>query len=132
MRPFFETNDQSWVFLSMVYLGLILGLLYDVLGVFRKSGKKVWIIAADILFFLLAALGASFALIQSGQENIRIYALLGLVCGAMIYLLGLHRLFAGLFSWIWKRIVSPISDAVQKVQEGGKKGKKQAGKDKRI
>lgn len=117
MAPFFETQSQVWVFLGMVYLGLGLGFVYDGLGLLRRSGKKGWTVGTDLLFFLLAGAALTLALIITGQDELRIYALLGLVCGGIVYLLGLRRLISGIIVFFKKRITEPIKQAMARARE---------------
>ena len=117
MAPFFETHIQAWVFLGMVYLGLGLGLVYDGLGLVRRSGKKGWTVGTDLLFFILAGAALTLALVITGQEGLRLYALLGLACGGIIYLLGLRRLIAGVASLCKKRIIVPFQAAMAQTKE---------------
>ena len=117
MAPFFETQSQAWVFLSMVYLGLGLGLVYDGLGLLRRLGKKGLTIGTDLLFFLLAGASLTLALVITGEDELRIYALLGLVCGGLVYVLGLHRLITGIISFCKKRIMEPVRQATARAKE---------------
>lgn len=132
MAPFFETQSQAWVFLSMVYLGLGLGFVYDGLGLLRKLGKKGWAIGTDLLFFLLAGASLTLALVITGQDELRIYALLGLVCGGLVYLLGLRRLITGIISFFKKRIMEPLKQVMARARErkerrkSARDGRKQA------
>jgi hypothetical protein len=132
MAPFFETQSQAWVFLGMVYLGLGLGIVYDGFGLVRRSGNKGWIIGTDLLFFLLAGASLTLALVITGQDELRIYALLGLVCGGLIYMLGLRRLITGIISVFKKRIAGPLKQAAARAKErkerkkSAREGRKQA------
>ena len=52
-----STTNQAYIFLATVYLGLILGIIYDIYRAFRmvaKPGK--WLVAIlDLSFWILAA-----------------------------------------------------------------------------
>ena len=132
MAPFFETHSQAWVFLGMVYLGLALGLVYDVLRLVRNLRKKALVFLADLLFFMLAGAALTLALVITGQNSLRLYALLGLVCGGILYLLGLRRLLLGIATFYTKRIGEPLAQTmarsreereVKKAKKGAKKSK---------
>jgi spore cortex biosynthesis protein YabQ len=130
MAPFFETQSQAWVFLGMVYLGVALGLVYDVLGLVRKIGKKAPVFLADLLFFLLAGAALTLALVMTGQNSLRLYALLGLLCGGILYLLGLRRLLLGIAAFYTKRIGEPLKEAMARSREARdvRRAKKEAAK----
>lgn len=88
MKLFFETASQVCSFLSAVPVGFGAALCID-LG--KNSGMlRLWI---DLL--LVTACGASlFWLVYVLQEeSLRLYHLLGLVCGALIYLRGMGTVF---------------------------------------
>lgn len=129
MAPFFETRNQSFVFLGMVYVGLGLGLVYDVLHLAPRPGKKGLTAVADLLFFLLAGLSLTLALVVTGQEGLRLYALLGLVCGGIVYLLGVRRLLKGVAAFVGRRIIAPARSAfaASSRRKGKRKGAPQAG-----
>ena len=116
MAPFFETNSQAWVFLGMVYLGLALGILYDGLSPLRRSGKKGLTACTDLIFFLLAGAALTLALVVTGQDGLRLYALLGLLCGGILYLMGLRRLLLGVAAFFRKRIVKPAQEAMTRAR----------------
>lgn len=103
--------------MGMVYLGLALGLVYDVLGLVRRSGKKAPVFLADLLFFLLAGASLTLALVMTGQGSLRLYALLGLACGGILYLLGLRRLFLGIAAFYNKRISGPFKETMARSRE---------------
>ncbi len=117
MAPFFETKSQAWVFLGMIYLGLGLGVIYDVLGLLRKTKNKGLTAGADLLFFLLAGGALTLALVMTGQDGLRLYSLLGLACGGLLYMLGLRRLVLGIAAFVEKRIVQPAQAAMARHKE---------------
>ncbi len=133
MAPFFETKSQAWVFISMIYLGMALGIVYDGLSLIRKGKKAIWTIGADLLFFLLAGSALTLALVITGQGGLRFYALLGLVCGGIVYLLGIRRLVAGIAALCVKYIIKPTKEAMARTKERKERIKslKQAGKKKK-
>lgn len=117
MAPFFETKSQAWVFLGMIYLGLGLGVIYDALGLLRKTEKKGFIAGADLIFFLLAGGTLTMALVMTGQDGLRLYSLLGLACGGLLYVLGLRRLVLGIAAFMGKRVVKPAQAAMARYKE---------------
>ena len=53
-----STANQAYVFLSTVYTGMVLGLIYDLNRMIRRIFKpRRWIVGAlDLLFWLIAAI----------------------------------------------------------------------------
>ncbi|MEG0767763.1 MAG: spore cortex biosynthesis protein YabQ [Clostridia bacterium] len=85
----FETAGQAWAFWIMLYGGLAMGLLYDVLSLARwllRAGPYVTGVL-DLFFWLAASVLASCALAYAGG-TMRLYTLVGCACGALLYALG--------------------------------------------
>ena len=93
---FFETGRQADLFLLLLYAGGLSALGYDLLSPARKHAPRFLVPALDVLWCLIAAGLCAFALAAGGEGQLRLYALLGLCCGAGIYCLGVRRVFAAL------------------------------------
>ena len=89
---FFETAGQSAVFLLLLYAGAAAAILYDLIAFVRRRCPPAPAAALDILWCLMAGALCLSALILRGESRLRLYALLGLCCGAGIYCLGLRRI----------------------------------------
>lgn len=89
---FFETSGQGAVFLLLLYAGAASGVLYDLIAPFRRRAPRPAAILLDAAWCLLTAGLCFFALTLGGEKEMRIYALLGLCCGAGVYSLGVRRL----------------------------------------
>lgn len=89
----FDTAGQAWVFLAMVYGGMAMGVVYDILCGLRHMLKAKLMLTGlfDLLFWGIAACLASIALAYAGGD-LRPYTLLGLATGALLYAVGLGRL----------------------------------------
>lgn len=98
----FEATRQGSVFLTMVYAGLLCGVVYDILRVLRRMlhAGPIASAAADLLFWLLSALTCSYALLRISHEPVRLYALLGALCGMLLYLAGVSELIYGMVVWL--------------------------------
>ena len=98
---FFETAGQARAFLLLGYAGFLSALLYDGAALLRRASPPflgpVW----DVLWCLLTGLCCALALALGNQSAARLYALLGLLCGAGVYLLGVRAAFLAL-----KRLVT--------------------------
>ena len=101
---FFEATIQSGVFLLLLYAGAAAGILYDLLSFFRRRLPRLLSPLPDLLWCLLCAGLCVCALAWGGEGSLRLYALLGMACGAGIYILGLRRAAAWLLKWV-KRLL---------------------------
>lgn len=92
MKLFFETAIQSWSFLMVLPLGFGLALLLDAGAVTRAFRC-----AADILLVLSAGVAVFSVVVWNGESDLRLFHLLGLLTGAMLYLCGAGRLWRMFF-----------------------------------
>ena len=92
---FFETAGQARTFLLLLYAGFGAGLFYDALALVCRRFPAWARAGADVLWCLLTTCACAFALAVGGERAARLYALLGLCCGGLLYGLGLRRLLQG-------------------------------------
>lgn len=93
LEVLFAQQGQAETFLRMVLLGAAFALALTLGGAWRhRHGLSD---AADVMLTLAALL----VLIHSG-EGLRLYALLGLLLGAVLWETGIRRIFR----WIGKRL----------------------------
>lgn len=90
---FFETANQCRVFLLLLYAGFFSALLYDLLRPLRGVLPRLLRFLPDVVWCLLTAASCALALAIGGESQARLYALLGLCCGAGIYCLGVRTVF---------------------------------------
>lgn len=97
LEVLFAQQGQAETFLRMVLLGAAFALALTLGGAWRhRHGLSD---AADVLCALMLTFLALLVLIHSG-EGLRLYALLGLLLGAVLWETGIRRIFR----WIGKRL----------------------------
>lgn len=112
--------QQTTMFLYALLLGGVIGAVYDVFRVSRVAFRLSWLLVLlqDILFFTLSALLLwRYFLLQSSGE-VRIFVVLGVLLGWIIYFFTLGRLvmrLAGFIIGIITRIVTAILAPVRKI-----------------
>ena len=77
-------SQQLMLFLRSVLLGGVLGLLYDLLRPFRRRGGVVWGGILDALYGITAVSGL-FLFVMAGDGELRIFILMGVVGGAVLF-----------------------------------------------
>lgn len=84
-------SEQLAAFLRAIALGTVLGLIYDLLGVLRRLGGRLWGGALDAAFCLTAA-GSVFLFVMAGDGEMRLFITLGVLGGAVLFWCLLGRL----------------------------------------
>lgn len=113
MRQFFETGGQGFILLLMAYVGFILGVLVDA-AAFIRGRKGGW---PQALLDCAACFGAGTAmamvLILTGQSSLRLYGLLGIAVGWLLYDLGLRSVFLLIYRRVKKFVRKTKSEGVE-------------------
>lgn len=83
----FYTVGQSQIFIAMLYAGLFIGAWYHVLRLVRHLLEAGMILTSimDILFGVGAGVVLIGFLLQANYMDLRLYALLGALCGMILY-----------------------------------------------
>ena len=97
----FYTTGQSAAFLLMLSCGLRIGLLYDLLRLLRRLFQPGFILSLtmDLIFGAAAAGLICLSLVRALDGELRLYALMGALCGFLLYSATLSHLLAALARW---------------------------------
>lgn len=100
------TLYQIPVFVAMLYGGFAIGIVYDLLRVIRAvfRVKRLGNAILDGVFWLIAALICFALLYWLNGAELRLFSLLGLCAGAVIYLWGISRLAQSFFADIARKM----------------------------
>lgn len=87
-------SRQTLLFFTTVGLGMLLGLVFDVFRVFRKTAPHGnWIIQIeDLLFWLTVTLLTFYFLLSRNYGEIRVFTVLGILIGMTCYFVTISRL----------------------------------------
>ncbi|MEG6520645.1 spore cortex biosynthesis protein YabQ [Desulfotomaculum sp. 1211_IL3151] len=99
-------QDQFFYFVLTITIGMVAGLCYDLYKVIRGTLglRKMGTALGDILFWLILT-GIVFILLLLGNwGEVRLYVLLGLALGAILYINIFSRRTTKLIQWIFKAI----------------------------
>ena len=92
----FYTTGQSAAFLLMLACGLRLGLTWDFFRLLRRLFQPGFALslALDLLFGAAAAVVLCASLLRALEGELRLYALMGALCGFLLYGATLSRLLS--------------------------------------
>lgn len=86
---------QLYSFFAYIISGMIIGIFFDIFRILRKSFHTPDIITyiEDILFWLFTGIFLILVLFKFSNGELRIYNILGLLIGVLIYMLSLSKFF---------------------------------------
>lgn len=86
-------NNQAYLFLIFSLNGCIIGILFDLFRILRKSFKTSDVITylEDILFWILTGVSILYTIFVFNNGEIRLYMFLGIMIGVTLYILLLSK-----------------------------------------
>ncbi|MCL2170700.1 MAG: spore cortex biosynthesis protein YabQ [Defluviitaleaceae bacterium] len=88
-------SHQTIIFLATVLLGVLTGFAYDLLRVFRRiiRHNKIAMHFEDCVFWISAAIFIFFFLLTHNFGEVRIFAIVGVLLGMLLYFIIASPLF---------------------------------------
>ena len=88
-------NNQALLFVIFVINGILIGILFDIFRVLRKSFKTSDIITyiEDIMFWIGAGVLTLYFIFCYNNGEIRFFIFLGIILGISIYILTISKYF---------------------------------------
>ena len=88
-------EKQIYLFFIFILNGFILGLLFDIFRIFRKSFKTNDLITyfQDVLFWILSGFIVLYSIFKFNNGEVRGYIFVGISIGAIIYLILFSKIF---------------------------------------
>lgn len=113
-----STENQAYIFLAIVYWGLIIGVIYDIYRMVRrilKPGK--WITGImDLFFWIIIAILSSLMLFHINSGEVRVYAFIGLALGWSLYFLTLSYWIMKAFDIVYRAVCTVVIWPVKKIK----------------
>ena len=105
--------NQAYLFLIFIINGIIIGILFDLFRILRKSFKTSDTVTyiEDILFWILTGLILLYSIFTFSNGEFRFYMFLGVFLGCIIYML----IFSKYFIKINVRIILIIKLLISKI-----------------
>ena len=87
--------NQAYIFLIFVINGFLIGILFDIFRILRKSFKTKDIITyiEDILFWILTGLLLLYSIFTFSNGELRLYMFLGVFIGCILYMILISQYF---------------------------------------
>lgn len=106
-------QNQVYVFIAFILNGMLIGILFDIFRILRKSFKTPDIVTyiEDIIFGIMSGVLILFSIMKFNNGELRIYLFLGIVLGLSLYLLIFSNAFIKISVYIImiaKKIVNTI------------------------
>lgn len=95
-------HNQEYAFIIFILNGLLIGLLFDIFRILRKSFKTPDLITyiEDIIFWILSGLILLYSIFKFNNGELRLYIFIGVIIGILIYMLIFSRLFINISVYI--------------------------------
>ncbi|MCL1878383.1 MAG: spore cortex biosynthesis protein YabQ [Defluviitaleaceae bacterium] len=109
-------SEQAWLFFLSVLTGAGIGLYYDAFRILRKTAPffaKNAVAVQDTLFWLVATGGMFYFLLHENFGEIRMFAVMGAVLGAVLYFAALSRLIIVTFVAVIEFLKKVITAALK-------------------
>jgi len=107
-------TEQAWLFLSMVLVGVAIGLFYDVFRVFRKTARHTGLAVTleDLLFWVVATGLTYYYMLHRNYGEIRLFSLLGVAIGILLYFATVSRwvvvVFVAVINYLKRVIITAV------------------------
>ncbi len=88
-------GNQCYLFLVYTINGILIGILFDIFRVLRKSFKTndITTYIEDILFWILTGISLLYSIFTFSNGEIRLYMFLGVFLGCLIYMMLISKYF---------------------------------------
>ena len=98
-------ENQAFLFLVFSITGVILGILFDFFRAIRKTFKTsdFWTCIKDVIYSLIAGIIILYNIYFFNNGEIRIFMIIGIIMGALIYTLTLSSIFIKINSFILQK-----------------------------
>ena len=111
-------SQQLLLFLRSVLLGGVLGLLYDLLRPFRRLGGGLWGGLLDAVYGFTAVSGVFF-FVMAGDGELRVFILLGILIGAVLFFCLLSQPLRPLWDFWTAILLTPVRWAEKFLEKWG-------------
>ena len=122
--------NKLYIFLLFILTGIVIGIVFDIFRIFRRSFKTNDIITyvQDFLFWLVTGCILLFSIFTFNNGGLRGDIFIGIILGVLLHLLLLSKYFINIFVDVYKRqIVDLKAKSASLTQKGIKKAEEEFG-----
>ena len=82
-------GNQTYLFIVFTIVGIIIGILFDIFRILRKSFKTKDIVTyiEDVLFWILTGIIILFSMYKFSNGELRFFMIIGIIMGTLIYMI---------------------------------------------
>ena len=86
-------GNQTYLFIVFTIVGIIIGVLFDIFRILRKSFKTKDIVTymEDILFWILTGIIILFSMYKFSNGELRFFMIIGIIMGTLMYMITFSR-----------------------------------------
>lgn len=88
-------ENQTYLFIIFILNGFLIGILFDVFRILRKSFKTSDFVTGieDIIFWILTAFIILYSVFKFNNGRLRAFLFVGIAFGVLIYILAFSKIF---------------------------------------
>ena len=111
--------NQTYLFIVFTIVGIIIGVLFDIFRIPRKSFKTKDIVTyiEDILFWILTGIIILFSMYKFSNGELRFFMIIGIIMGTLMYMITFSRYVIKISVFIIKIIKTIIVYPVKVVEK---------------
>lgn len=104
-------NSQIYIFIIFIFNGFLIGLLFDIFRILRKTIKTKDFITyiEDIIFWILSGIIVLYSVFKFNNGEIRLFIFTGIITGCLLYLLIFSKIFIKVSIYIISMIKKVIN-----------------------
>ena len=112
-------GNQTYLFIVFTIVGIIIGILFDIFRILRKSFKTKDIVTyiEDILFWILTGIIILFSMYKFSNGELRFFMIIGIIMGTLMYMITFSRYVIKISVFIIKIIKTIILYPVKVVEK---------------
>lgn len=101
--PLFDSVNQTAEMLAMIYCGIIIGTIYDLLGIFRRICRrcKIAIHIIDLIFCAVSLLISCVFIFYTTEGRLKIHLFIGILIGILLQFFGIKPIIKTILDFIF-------------------------------